>query len=471
MRKLFTNVSICCSLFLSLAGTANAQAPADTAAADFKPHGKLWGYAFGDYAWKGASDEMNRGGNNQYTNVPLNSNIFQWRRIYLGYNYEISRKFVAEFLLAAEDDWANGTLGQALPSVTVASVGVAANPSLGGNGDVLLNSKFSPYVKLANIRWRDIWKGTDLVIGQSPTPTFAQGSALKEYARNTQTSEEVWGYRSIERTITDIRRTSSYDFGASLQGWIDTKGNFGYDAMVANGTGAKPEGDQYKWVYADVYAKFWDKKIIIDLYQDYTKLNWGVWVKGMNGPWYHDRNMTKLFVAYQGPKLTVGVEAYQNTLMGDVQVTGLDKGTYYRNTKATGISVFTKGRITKDKLGFFAMFDNIDNSGNLDNIIGDKNIATISKVYTTQYDPGTKEMFGTFGIDYTPIKNVHIMPNIWINVYNSSVDPTGKNSSGTAYSGMYKADWTASASQGSIKPNNSSADVAYRLTFYYIYGK
>ena len=63
------------------------------------------------------------------------------------------------------------------------------------------------------------------------------------------TSETVWGYRSIERTITDIRRTPSYDLGASLQGKFDpATENFGYDLMVGNGSSAKPEERQIQMV-------------------------------------------------------------------------------------------------------------------------------------------------------------------------------------------------------------------------------
>ena len=77
MRKSITKISLICSLLL-MAAAAHAQT--DTAA-EFKPSGKIWGYAFGDYAWKGATDELKRGGSNQYTNIPLNANLFQWRRV------------------------------------------------------------------------------------------------------------------------------------------------------------------------------------------------------------------------------------------------------------------------------------------------------------------------------------------------------------------------------------------------------
>lgn len=432
MKQFITKISMYCLLLSMFAGTAKAQS--DTTS-EFKPSGKLWGYAFGDYAWKGGNDEKGRGGSNQYTKVPLNANLFQWRRIYLGYDYNISRKFSAEFLIAAEDNWAGG----AVP----------------GTGDVLANNKFAPYVKLANIRWKDIWKNTDLVFGQSATPTFAKnGSGMA--------SEEVWGYRSIERTITDIRRTSSYDFGLTLMGKLGKQANFGYVLMAANGTGAKAETDMFKWFYGDVWGKFLNKKLIVDIAGDYTKLNWG-WQSGSiysnNGIWHHDRSMVKLFAAYVSPKFTVGAEVFMNTLMGDVLDSGRDGKVYYRTTKAMGVSVFAKGRITKEKLGFFARFDNYDPSGNLNNIVSEANTKNYTAL-TSQYEPTTKEMFCTFGIDYTPVKNVHIMPNIWFNTYESALSATGSNSAGTPYAKM----------NGNVSPIKGT-DAVYRLTLYYIYGK
>jgi hypothetical protein len=281
------------------------------------PNLTLWGYAFGDYAFKGNADTVNlgRGGSNQYTRIPMNSSMFQLRRVYLGANYDITSRFTAEFLLAAEDDFNPGSLG---------------NQS--NNGDVLLDSKFAPYVKYANVQWKNIWKNTTLVIGQSATPAFPL------------LSEAIWGYRSIERTVSDIRRTPSFDFGVSLRGTFDNDANFGYNLMVGNGNSAKPENDPYKWFYGDVWAKFLGKRLIIDLYQDYERLDWNPIKDGTVSAFHHDRNMTKIFVAYTVPKFTVGIEAFRNTLMGDVEASTLSK-TLYRTTLASAVSVFARGRI------------------------------------------------------------------------------------------------------------------------------
>jgi hypothetical protein len=54
---------------------------------------------------------------------------------------------------------------------------------------------------------------------------------------------------------------------------------------------------------------------------------------------------------------------------------------------------------------------------------------------------GFKENFITVGLDYMPTKNVHFMPNIWVNTFSNK------------------------ASGGP----NPDADVVGRLTFFYVY--
>lgn len=364
-------------------------AQSNTADTSFKSHGKLSGYAFGDYYYKAHADSMNRGGANQYTKVPEGRNAFQFRRVYLGYDYEISPKFAAQVLLAAEDA-----------------------------SDALGSGKYAFYVKLANVRWKNFLPRTDLVIGQVATPAFPMSS------------EPVWKYRSIERTIADIRRVPSYDLGVTVQGKIDAKGNYGYDVMIGNGTGAKPEGDNFKHFYGDVYAKFLDQKLMVDLYGDYERVNW-------NPGFHHARSMGKLFIGYTTPKLTIGAEGFITGLQGDVVAT--NNGTGRKDTlsgTSTGLSIFVHGPIVKDKLGFFARMDNYNPDTRYDNV----NYSKYSAM-TSTYEPNNKEQFITAGLDFTPVKNVHLMPNIWYNSYTNQ----GPN--------------------GGMK----DYDLVYRLTFYFIY--
>jgi hypothetical protein len=63
-----------------------------------------------------------------------------------------------------------------------------------------------------------------------------------------------------------------------------------------------------------------------------------------------------------------------------------------------------------------------------------------SAVFSTQ-------TFITAGLDYTPVKRVHIMPNIW-------------------YTGFKSMDTNLTSTQKLAK---SDYDLVYRITFYYIF--
>jgi hypothetical protein len=161
--------------------------------------------------------------------------------------------------------------------------------------------------------------------------------------------------------------------------------------------------------------------------------------------------MTKFFVAYTVPKFTVGVEYYMNRVMGDViakRITAAGSRTQDTITSAsTGLSIFAKGRIYKDKLGFFARYDMYNPTSNVNNNM----YSSYSEQKVSQYDVQNKESFLTLGLDWTPNKNVHIMPNIWYNTYANQVNPSNNPAIATA------------------RPDAN--DMVYRLTFYWRYGK
>ena len=91
------------------------------------------------------------------------------------------------------------------------------------------------------------------------------------------------------------------------------------------------------------------------------------------------------------------------------------------------------------KINFFARFDTFNPDNKIDNAKYNKYIGN-----TGGYnDPSTKETFITAGVDFTPVKNVHLMPNIWYNRYTN---------------------------QGFVSKYNSY-DLTYRFTFYYVFGK
>jgi hypothetical protein len=176
----------------------------------------FWGYAFGDYSYQGKGDSAGRGtkqwgkglgANNTGQNT--NPNAFEIRRAYLGYDYKINDKFSAYALLAYE-------------------------------GDQDVNDDRTVYLKYMYFKWKGIWKGTDLKIGQQATNSFAA-----DY--NT---EPEMGYRAIEKTIMDMHGVDgSSDMGIDLSGklWTATPGDdskvptfIGYKIMAGNNSGNNP---------------------------------------------------------------------------------------------------------------------------------------------------------------------------------------------------------------------------------------
>lgn len=357
----------------------------DTTKVEFKPSGKVWGYAFGDFLYKAHTNSFNMS-NTQYGSTPKDFTSLEFRRIYLGYDYDISEHFSTQLLLAYE----------------------GATFTTDGNRSV--------YIKAANLRWKNIFHNSDLVIGAMPTPSYST------------TSEPVWGYRSLEKTIMDMRKIgASADVGISLQGKLNDKGDFGYNLMISNGSGAKPEADKFKKFYGDVYAKFADQKIIVDLGADneWTQAN----------PYQKNKTTYKAFLAYQTTQFTIGAEVFQQVQKNNTVFTEAAPSTVKDtvNALASGISIFARGPISK-KLGYVVRYDfyNPDSKFNENN------------VYAGSYTGVFTESLILAGLDYTPVKNVHLIPNIWYDVYKN------RNSAVNAL------------------PDKSS-DLAIRLTVHYIF--
>lgn len=334
---------------------ANAQQKNSTVA-EIRPSGKLWGLVYMDYAFKAHADSLKRG-NVQYSNIPENFSSFDLRRLYLGYDYTLNEKFSAELLLAHE-----------------------GNYDAAGNRTV--------FIKAANLRWRNIYKSADLVAGQMSTPTY---SLLME---------KIWGYRSIEKTIADMRRIGiSNDVGIALQGRFDSAGVAGYNLMIGNGAASKPETDLFKKFYLNLYAMFFKQHLVVDLNGDYERIQ--------NVPFHKNKTTIKVGVAWQQTKFTIGAEAFsqfqKNFYVAKKTPLSPDEN---RDGDASGLSFFVKGTIKKDKLNYFARYDSYspDLKFNAD------------YTYPATY-PSNRESFVTAGIDFMPYKNIHIMPNIWYNHY------------------------------------------------------
>jgi len=390
--------------------------------ATWTPVRRLWGYTFGDLYYAPHVDAGNRGPETMYNGVPSNRNAFQFRRIYLGYDYDIDKKFTAEVLLASEPN---------------ANTGVNGTTSI-QNGDNLVDNKMGFFIKNFNLRVREIWTGTDLVVGEMSTPGFA----LNEGGTNgpTSLSEATWGYRFIEKTITDFHKNNSYDVGASLQGTFDaaTK-NFGYILMVGNNStasllsAANANTGFYKIFYGDLWGKFLNKKLYVDIYADYAPT--AAATAAIGG---QNHSIKKIFAAYNTKPLTIGVEAYTQSITNGVTNTTTKTP---ENATVNGLSVWAKGNITS-KWGWFARYDSYNPSTDYDNTTS----YTVNTNYGS-YNPSFKETFYTAGLDFQPAPKIHFSPNLWL------ID--------------YK-DQRAATTAGYVAPDHT---LVVRATFYYTFGK
>jgi len=387
---------------------------ADQVDTTWKPVRRLWGLAWGDFYYDAHADASNRGGESNYAGVPTYRNAFQFRRLYLGYDYDIDKKFSAELLLSSEPNGSNSVSG----TTTIT------------NADNLADNKMAFFIKLADLKVKNVWNGTDFVIGDQVTPL------------TTLLGDNIWGYRSVERTVADFHRSNTYDVGAALRGVFDpATQNFGYDFMIGDNTqsallsAANANTGFYKIFYGDVYGKFLDKRLIFDIYADYVRTAPATAVLGGQ-----DHQILKGLLAYTTPAITFGVEAYTQQIVN--AVTNVTAGKVGENATVEAISFYTRGAIYKDKLGFFARYD----SYNPDNDFNGADVYTTNTNFTA-YSPYTKEHFILAGLDYSPAKNVHFIPNVWFLQFEDLRDRTTTG-------------W-----------DPDSHILVYRLTFTYVFGK
>ena len=140
--------------------------------------GKISGQFFVDYFYNITRDGRFDNFDDTAVDGLKDLNGFLLRRASLNYDKNISEKFSARFRLEADSK---------------------SNSS---------NNKLSVFIKDASLKWKNIFSGSDLILGIQPTPSF-------------DVSEKYWGYRSLEKTIQDLRGfVPSRDFGIALRGKI-----------------------------------------------------------------------------------------------------------------------------------------------------------------------------------------------------------------------------------------------------------
>jgi hypothetical protein len=208
----------------------------------------------------------------------------------------------------------------------------------------------------------------DLLIGQTETPTFAT------------TSEKIWGYRSLAKTLPDMREFGhSEDLGVALDGYFSEDSTFGYTVMVGNGTGSRIENNKYKKIYFDLRANL-DNGFRFELYSDYE----GNSTQGKNTR----RTTFKVFAGYQRSAVTVGLSGSMQFRKNAVQ-------NHSKDSTPAGLSIFAHGSLIKNKLNGIIRYD----------------------FYNPNRSSHYNEHFMLFSLDYIVAHHVHLMPNLWINDY------------------------------------------------------
>ncbi len=323
--------------------------------------GKFSGYMFGDYYYNIARDSAFNSGNlpNSAVNGKKDFQAFQFRRIYFAYDNDISEKFTSRLRFEADQN-SNTTDG-----------------------------KISVAVKDAYLKWKSIFSGSDLLFGISPTPAF-------------DISEAAWGYRSLEKTIMDLRGiVPSRDLGLALRGKVDEDGAVNYWFMVANGAGQKPEGDKYKRYYLNVQVKP-AKNLQATLYGDYQS------APDVNDPTSTTTPKATVsgsvltgaaFIGYGDPgNFNIGAEAFLQSKMHGMTDSSSASGAL-KSLSSLGISVFGSVNLHPD-LALVLRYDYFDPN-------------------TDSYIKGDVRNYFLGGLACKPDKNVSIIPNLQVETYQS----------------------------------------------------
>lgn len=186
-------VLIAIAAMLVLPGTGRAD--------DVKPEVKISGLMFGQAVFFMGNSKTDTGGN-------ISSfSSFDIPRVYLNTEVKLDDKITAFVQLEANkisiDQWSSAAVDK------------------------------TPYIKQANIKYKDIFKDATLSLGQIGTPWngFEEG---------------IWKHRFVSKVLPDLQGfLGSVDRGVGLKGKL-LDGKIEYDAQIVNGEGAANETNKYK---------------------------------------------------------------------------------------------------------------------------------------------------------------------------------------------------------------------------------
>ncbi|MGK9369641.1 hypothetical protein ACSSWA_12125 [Melioribacter sp. Ez-97] len=300
---------------------------------------KLSGLVFGDYFY---NVQQNDNGKNDI-------NGFQFRRIYFTTDFKISEKFSTRFRL--ESSWQS--------------------------------SNFNTIVKDAWLKWNDIFEGSDVIVGLSPTPAFS-------------ISEEAWGYRFLEKTILDYNKiVSSRDMGLDLKGNLTSNGKIKYWLKIGNNSKSGLESDKFKRYYSMLQFNP-AKNLTFTAYFDYASS--GLIEDGFTNSFKKNNSIVSaVFAGYSYKDLNLGIESFYRKIENNFHKSTASP---LSDQNSYGVSVWSHFRLN-EKLKLVCRFDYFEPNSDLSK---DENSLIL------------------LAADFLPDKSVHFAPNIEIVTYGSG-DP------------------------------------------------
>ena len=243
----------------------------------------------------------------------------------------------------------------------------SANVTLEGNSGTTTGGKYGLYFKVIQLTWSNLIPMGRINIGLTSTQSF-------------DLEQDLWNYRSIEKTVGDFRGFSEFtDVGISFEGNFDKKGILSYFGMFGGGTGQKPVFSKNKKFYGMLTSRP-AKGFVIAAYGDYQTDG--------NG---QESNLFRGVAGYNSLHFNIGGSINQ-------QIKKFSSGP---DMKPFAFSVFAWAPVAVSKnlsVNAFARFDMYDPD-------------------TESSTTGFKQNFITAGLDFMPVKNVHLMPNVWIDSY------------------------------------------------------
>lgn len=209
------------------------------------------------------------------------------------------------------------------------------------------------------LNWENVFSMHALMIGMMHT------SAEK-------TSEKYFGYRSLGSMILDKKGyTQEFDNGISLNGKFDPQGGTYYSLAVGNGSGIGPETDKLKKFYF-TFGLMPDKFSVLELYADYENFAGG-----------RSAITAKLLYAMGTQRFSFGLDAF-----------------YRLNRKFAGTKDIAP--VGGSVFGWFEMTKTLRGVVRVDAVDDDLNVTAT----------GYREIYANVGLDYVPISQVHLIPNV-----------------------------------------------------------